>query len=145
MSNGEDTGMVRALIWVDEYESDFEYVMSVPEEKHITPGWLKSYGDDLYEVPATLVEKYEESVRLRREADEELTVIVRAGKGKYRPLFLGVHPQGAVVVDVTAEDTHDFLQDFPGGVSGSGEGAVDGGVADRGSCSLLDFPGEHPG
>ena len=79
------SGTVRVVITCDEYESDYEWVMWVPEGKFITPGWLGSYGDDLYEVPVDLTRRYEEAVRLRHEVDEEITVIVREKKGKYRP------------------------------------------------------------
>lgn len=79
---------IRALILSDEYESDWWYVIQVPDPKY-SYDTFKSFmnRDQVYDLPKELVVKYESAIKARNEVDAELIEIVREGRGKVEPVI----------------------------------------------------------
>lgn len=73
------TDLVKVVISEDEYESDWDWVIYIP-----APQWaesvFRSNRNSTYDIPRRLAEKYQEAIRLRDEADQELAEIVNGRK-----------------------------------------------------------------
>jgi len=80
---------VRACVWPDEYESDWEYTIFVPDGEYWSTDTVKqffaSHTGHVYDLPKDLVERYWAAMAARNEVDEELVQIVKEKRGKVEP------------------------------------------------------------
>jgi hypothetical protein len=75
----------RVLIHCDEYESNWEWILIIPEPQYAEQTFkANQHTGDIYDIPTELAEKYQKAIRLRDEVDSELSRIKRTRENQIR-------------------------------------------------------------